>query len=71
MDIRSENETGKLLFKWDPDENIVSISCKDVVYDVKLIRTSINSAYRVIGKRRKKSSHDPPDELIHHKKFNK
>lgn len=34
MDIRSENETGKLLFKWDPDTDIISVACKDAVYDV-------------------------------------
>lgn len=27
MDIRSENETGKLLFKWDPNTDVVSIFC--------------------------------------------
>ena len=60
MDVRSENETGKLLFKWDPKTDIVSISCKDTVYDIKLIRASENSSYRVVGKRYKKVSRASP-----------
>ena len=58
MDIRSENKTGKLLFKWDPDTDIVSISCRDAVYDVKLIRRLEGSTYCVVRKRYKKASRD-------------
>ena len=56
MDIRSENETGKLLFKWDPDTDIISVACKDAVYDVRLIRSLEKKTYRVIGKRSKKNA---------------
>ena len=56
MDIRSENETGKLLFKWDPDTDIVSIACRGDVYDVKLIRSLDKNTFRVIGKLCKKNS---------------
>jgi hypothetical protein len=62
MDIRSENEKGKLLFKWDPDTNIVSISCRDAIYDVKLIRSPNNSSYRVVNKYSKQSARDSPGE---------
>lgn len=54
MDVRSENEMGKLLFKWNPETDVVSISCRDAIYDVKLIRASDKSTYRIIGKRCKK-----------------
>ena len=56
MDIRSENETGKLLFKWDPDTDIVSIACRGDVYDVKLIRSLDKNTFRVIGKRCKQQA---------------
>ena len=56
MDIRSENETGKLLFKWDPDTDVVSVSCRDAIYDVKLIRSLDKNTFRVIGKRYKQKS---------------
>ena len=62
MDVRSENETGKLLFKWYPKTDIVSISCKDTVYDIKLIRASENSSYRVVGKRYKKAPRASPGD---------
>lgn len=55
MDVRSENETGKLLFKWDPETDVVSISCRDAIYDVKLIRTPDKSTYHIVGKRYKKN----------------
>lgn len=56
MDVRSENETGKLLFKWDPETDIVSVSCRDAIYDVKLIRASGNSSYRIVGKHYKQGA---------------
>lgn len=56
MDVRSENETGKLLFKWDPDTDIISVACKDTVYDVRLIRSLEKNTYRVIGKHSKKNA---------------
>ena len=66
MDIRSENETGKLLFKWNPDTDVVSVSCRDAIYDVKLIRSLDKSTYRVIGKRYKQKAPraSSKDELI-------
>ena len=63
MDVRSEYETGKLLFKWDPQNNIVSISCKDTIYDVKLIHFPDHGTYKVVGKHRKSSARDAPREL--------
>ena len=71
MDIRSDKERGKLLFKWDPNTDIVSISCRDVIYDVKLIRTLNNSSYCVIGKRDKKSPRASPSEKIDADRLNK
>ena len=64
MDIRSENETGKLLFKWDPDTNIVSISCRDAIYDVKLIRSPNNSSYRVVNKHSKQPARDSTGDTV-------
>ena len=64
MDIRSENETGKLLFKWDPDTDIISVACKDAVYDVRLIRSLEKKTYRVIGKRSKKNAPRASPEYI-------
>lgn len=60
MDVRSENETGKLLFKWDPESNIVSVSCRDAIYDVKLIRAPDKSTYHIVGKRYKKDARGTP-----------
>lgn len=62
MDVRSEYETGKLLFKWDPQTDIISISCKDTIYDVKLIHSSNRNMYKVVGKHRKPSARDAPRE---------
>ena len=36
IEIRSEQDTGKLLFKWDPQTNVVSIVNKDKLYSVAL-----------------------------------
>jgi hypothetical protein len=62
MDVRSENETGKLLFKWDPETDVVSISCRDAIYDVKLIRTPDKSTYHIVGKRYKKDMRGYPQK---------
>ena len=64
MDIRSENKTGKLLFKWDPEKNIVSIVCKDTVYDVKLIHALEGCTYCVVGKHYKKEPRASPKDAI-------
>lgn len=62
MDIRTENVTGKLLFKWDPDTDIISVAGKDAVYDVRLIRSLEKKTYRVIGKHSKKNApHASPE----------
>ena len=36
MDVRTEPDGGKLLFQWDPRENIISIARKNMIYDIKL-----------------------------------
>ena len=36
MDVRTEQDGGKLLFQWDPHENIISIVRKNMIYDIKL-----------------------------------
>ena len=56
MDIRTEYNSGKLLFRWEPTSNVVSIACKDTVYDVKLLHEQKGDTYEVIRKREKPKS---------------
>ena len=49
MDVRTEQEGGKLLFQWDPQENIISIAKKNMIYDIKL-STIGEGYYEIIHK---------------------
>ena len=53
MEVRSEYTNGKLLFEWNPKENIVSIVHKDMLYRVKLIQQTEDSKYCVLEKNKK------------------
>ena len=53
MDRRTDEKTGKRLFRWEPKSNIVSVACKNTVYDVKLRHEQAEGAYEVIGKHEK------------------
>ena len=53
MDIRTEYDSGKLLFRWEPTNNVISIACKDKVYDVKLLHEQKGDTYEVIRKQEK------------------
>lgn len=55
MEVRSEYTNGKLLFEWNPKENIVSIVHKDMLYRVKLIQQTEDSKYCVLEKKQKKN----------------
>lgn len=54
MDIRTERENGKLLFRWEPTGNVVSISCRDAIYDVRLIQNSKGHTYQIVDRHEKK-----------------
>lgn len=54
MEIRTNQGTGRLLFKWDPDHNVISIVCKNKLYDVQL--STQHERYEV------KEIRDPPRE---------
>ena len=53
MEVRSDNTSGKLLFEWNPTDNVISIIRKDMFYRIELIRQGECSKYRVIEKRTK------------------
>ena len=53
MDIRTDFNGGKLLFRWEPIENVISISCRDAIYDVRLIRAPTQNTYQIIRKHEK------------------
>ena len=55
VDVRTDYESGKLLFQWNPSNDVVSIAYKDTVYDIKLLHEQKGYAYEVIGKRKKPS----------------
>lgn len=48
MEIRTEGSSGKLLFKWDPDENAVYIVHRKYLYKILLIKSGDTGAYRII-----------------------
>ena len=53
IEIRSEEQRGKLLFKWDPRSNVIDIVLKDTLYSVKLARSEEGGGYEIIDKRTK------------------
>lgn len=53
VEVRSEEQKGKLLFKWDPQSNVVDIVLKDTVYSVKLGQDESGSGYKIIDKKQK------------------
>lgn len=54
MDVRTDYETGKLLFQWDPQNNIISIVHKDMMYKIQLLRNSDSHTYKIVDKRNKR-----------------
>ena len=48
MDVRTENGKGKLLFRWEPKNNIVSIVCKNMVYEIQLLQNKEGGTYAII-----------------------
>ncbi|MBQ8331867.1 MAG: hypothetical protein IJX94_05150 [Clostridia bacterium] len=54
IEVRSEYDKGKLLFKWDPERNLVSVVSKDTLYCVELGRDERKGNYRIVEKTAKK-----------------
>lgn len=48
MDVRTEQGKGKLLFRWEPIKNVISIVCQNTVYDIRLLRNEEGGSYEVI-----------------------
>lgn len=48
MEVRSEYNDGKLLFEWNPAENIVGIVRRGIFYRIKLIGQDEGGGYRVL-----------------------
>ena len=61
MDVRTEYDSGKLLFQWNPQSNVISIVRKDVVYDVRLLFAD-NGGYEIIRRTNKKKCRAPPHD---------
>lgn len=55
LEVRSDDESGKLLFSWNPDDNTVDIVKKDTLYRVKLVKQRTGGAYRILEKRPKQT----------------
>lgn len=51
IEIRSEPQKGKLLFKWDPQSNVIDIVLKDTLYSIKLAQSENGGGYEIIDKR--------------------
>ena len=56
IEIRSEEQKGKLLFKWDPQSNVVDIVLRDTLYSVKLNGEGGDIGYEIIDKKVKHRS---------------
>lgn len=56
MEIRTDGERGKLLFKWEPRENTVYIVNRDLLYEVRLIREGECGSYRIVRCEKKKKT---------------
>ena len=58
MEVRTENGNGSLLFKWEPEEHLISVVHKKVLYSVELNHDSYlireeRSKYEVTPKQTK------------------
>ncbi len=53
IEVRSEYERGKLLFKWDPQSNIISVVYRDTLYNVRLSTEKLKCKYEIIDKKPK------------------
>ena len=56
IEIRSEEQKGKLLFKWDPQSNVVDIVLRDTLYSIKLAQSENGGGYEIIDKKVKHRS---------------
>lgn len=61
MKVRTNYDSGKLLFDWNPDENTIGIVQKDMFYRVQLLPKSGQGEYRIVEKRPK---NEPPPQAI-------
>ncbi len=52
MDVRTEQQRGKLLFQWEPSSNVISIVQRDTVYEIKL--SAEDGRYEIIGRHDKR-----------------
>ena len=59
MDVRTKYDSGKLLFQWNPESNVIRIVRKDTVYDIRLSSTE-NGGYEIIRCSEKTTSRAPP-----------
>jgi len=55
MDVRSNGNTGKLLFEWNPERNIVDIVKCGTLYKIRLSNNS-SQPYKILSKKPYKSS---------------
>ena len=56
IEVRSEYQKGKLLFKWDPEQNIIYLVLKDMLYAVQLEGEEPGGEYRILKKQIKPST---------------
>jgi len=56
MEVRSDYDTGKFLFEWNPEDDTITLILKGTVYRVKLVKTGKNSTYHILDKRPKHGS---------------
>ncbi|WP_278884838.1 hypothetical protein [[Ruminococcus] torques] len=50
MDIRSNGDTGKLLFEWNPERNIIDIVKSGMLYKIRLSNNS-SQPYKILEKK--------------------
>ena len=62
MDVRTKYDSGKLLFQWNPESNVIRIIRKDTVYDIRLLLTE-EGGYEIIGCSQKTSLRAPPNMM--------
>ena len=49
MEIRTDQNGGKLLFCWDPERNVVSIVNRNTLYDVELRKEQNGGTYQIVS----------------------
>lgn len=62
MDVRTRYDSGKLLFQWNPESNVIRIIRKDTVYDIRLLLTE-EGGYEIIGCSQKTPPRAPPNMM--------